>query len=161
MAARGVNVKRDLKTQADSSENRVQKMIKYGRPAAVSFALLGALIGGDIGGKIPGVGGIVSIVIGRLLGLIVLGLVGFAIYFIVEWRFRKRRSMWKEVEDSNQDSLELVDLINKKKSSLSKIRNLLGDIEQDNMASGRPALLEGMSDYLKQEPVHQDGFNQV
>ena len=58
--------------------------------------------------------------------------------------------MWKKIESSNQSSVELVDLIKEKKSCLSEIRNLLNDIEDGNIASGRDALLEKMSEYLKE-----------
>jgi hypothetical protein len=125
-------------------------MIKYGRPAAVAFAILGALIGGDVGAKVPGLGQVALIVVGRLLGLIIFGLIGFVVDFILELIFRRRRNMWKKIESSNQSSVELVDLIKEKKSCLSEIRNLLNDIEDGNIASGRDALLEKMSEYLKE-----------
>jgi hypothetical protein len=161
LAAQGEAIKLDLTTQIESSENRLQKMIKYGRPAAVAFALLGALIGGDIGGKVPGLGEIALIVVGRLLGLIVFGFLGFLVYFIMEWRYKKRRSMWKELQKSNEKSLELVGFIKEKRSCLHEIRSRLGDIEEGNMAKRRADLLEQMSEYLKDKPKNDGEFNEV
>jgi phosphate/sulfate permease len=156
-----LNIKRDLTTQVESSENRVQRMTKYGRPSAVGFAVMGAVIGGGLGAKVPGWGQVAAIAVGVVLGLIVFAVVGIVLYFFFKWKFTKSRDAWKQIQSSNQGGVELVGLIKEKKSCLSEIRNQLNDIEEDNMATALPTLLEKLTEYSRETTDNHGQFNQV
>ena len=149
LAAKGNNIKRDVETQVQSSENRVDKMKKYGRPAALGLALLGAVIGGAIGAKAPGLGQVPAIAVGAVVGFIALAIVACVLYLVVMWKFKQQRNMWKRTKNSNQESLELVGLINKKESDLREIRNELQGIEEANMRNNISALNNQMNEYLR------------
>ena len=150
LAARGLNAKRELETQVRSSQNRVQKVIKFGKPSALAFAVLGAVIGAAIGAKAPGWGQVAAIVVGGIVGFVLFAVVAIVLYFGTKLFFEKRRNQWQRAERSNRENMESVNLIEKKKSCLSEIRNLLDGIEEGNMSTELDVLRQDMSKYLEQ-----------
>ena len=148
LAAEGSNIRRNLNTQVESSENRVEKLRKRGRPAAIAFPVLCALIGGIIGAKTPGLGQVPAIVVGVILGFIVAGLLSLVLYFGFKWKFVKRRAMWKQILSSNEEGVKQVAVIENKRSCLNEIRNQLNDIAEGNLDRGLKALLDEMSTYV-------------
>lgn len=147
LAADGSNIRQDLRRQVESSENRVEKLRKRGRPAAIAFPALCALIGGIIGGKAPGLGQVPAIVVGAILGFIVGGLLSLVLYFGYKWKFVKRRAMWKHIQSSNEEGIKQVAVIESKRSCLKEIREKLNDIGGGNLDSGLTTLLDEMNEY--------------
>ncbi|XP_028399952.1 uncharacterized protein LOC114523276 [Dendronephthya gigantea] len=150
LASRGLNAQRELKTQVNSSANRVQKLIKFGKPSALAFPVLGAVIGAALGAKAPGWGQVAAIVVGGVVGFILFAVVALVLYFGAKLFFVRRRNQWEEVERLNKKGMESVSLIEKKKSCLSEIRNLLDGIEEDNMPTEINASVDKMAKYLEQ-----------
>ena len=131
-----------------SSENRVEKLQKRGRPAAIAFPVLCALIGGIIGAKAPGLGQIPAIVVGVVVGFVVAGLLSLVLYFAYKVKFVRRRAMWNRIQSSNQAGIDQIAVIEKKRSCLNEIREKLNDIAPGNLDSGVKALLNEMTSYL-------------
>lgn len=131
----------------ESSENRVEKLKKHGRPAAIAFPVLCALIGGIIGAKVPGLGQAPAIAVGVVLGFIVGALLSLVLYCGYKRKFENQRRRWNDVESSNQYSIAQGAGIPDQRSKLHDILQDMNGIEEGNLHSGVKNLKVKINNY--------------
>ena len=149
MSASAKNAARDLQTQVESSENGAKRMKKYGFTAAVGFTVLGGVIGLAFGMKYPGLGQAIAVVVAVVVGIVVFGLFAFTLYLFMKTKAERKAKMWRTTKSQNEQGIEMVKVIEKKRRVVNEIHGNLKDLQPDNYDTGKKAILESFTDYLQ------------